>query len=252
MTMRELEEARDKVMMGVERRSMVMPDEEKRLTAYHEAGHAVVGLHCEASDPIHKATIMPRGRALGLVMRLPETDQLSITIEKLEADLAVAMGGRVAEELVFGPSKVTSGASSDISQATRIAESMVMRWGMSPKLGPINYANDSEEHYMKDKVSAETKAVIDSEIRRIVGDGYNMARKILTDYRNELETVAQALLEYETLSGDEIKELLEGKKLAKPTVKEYASVEGAPTRKSGLPESGVRKEVRIKDDRPNT
>ena len=157
VTMRELEEARDKVMMGVERRSMIMPDEEKKLTAYHEAGHAIVGIHCPASDPIHKATIMPRGRALGMVMRLPEDDKLSITVEKLEADLAVSMGGRVAEELVFGPAKVTSGASSDISQATRIAESMVMRWGMSPLLGPINYASDDEEYYMKDKVSAETK-----------------------------------------------------------------------------------------------
>ena len=252
VTMRELEEARDKVMMGVERRSMIMPDEEKRLTAFHEAGHAVVGMHCEASDPIHKATIIPRGRALGLVMRLPETDKLSVTIEKLEADLAVAMGGRVAEEIVFGPSKVTSGASSDISQATHIAESMVMRWGMSPKLGPINYAADDEQYYMKDKVSPETKQIIDSEIKRIVHEGYEKARDILTRYRHELDTVALALLEYETLSGDEIKELLLGKKLAKPTVKEFASVEGAPTRESGLPKAGVRKEIKKKDDRPTT
>ena len=252
VTMRELEEARDKVMMGVERRSMIMPDEEKRLTAYHEAGHAVVGIHLPASDPIHKATIMPRGRALGMVMRLPETDKLSVTIEKLEADLAVSMGGRVAEELIFGPQKVTSGASSDISQATHIAESMVMRWGMSPILGPINYASDDEEYYMKDKVSPETKKIIDAEVKRIVTDGHERAKSILTEFRHELETVAQALLEYETLSGDEIKELLEGKKLAKPTIKEFASVEGAPTRKSGLPEAGVKKEIKPKEDRPTT
>lgn len=253
ITMRELEEAKDKVMMGVERRSMVMPEEEKRLTAYHEAGHAVVSLHCPASDPIHKATIIPRGRALGMVMRLPENDKLSVTIEKLEADLAVSMGGRVAEELIFGAEKVTSGASSDISMATRMAESMVMRWGMSPKLGPINYASDEEEYYMKDKVSPETKKIIDSEVKRIVTEGHDRARDILTRNRADLETVAKALLEYETLSGDEIKDLLAGKKLAKLTVKEFSTENGAPVKKSALPEAGIRKEIKPKDeDRPNT
>ena len=252
ITMRELEEARDKVMMGFERRSMIMPEEEKRLTAYHEAGHAIVALHCPASDPIHKATIMPRGRALGLVMRLPESDKLSVTIEKLEADLAVSMGGRAAEEMIFGPAKVTSGASSDISAATKMAESMVMRWGMSPKLGPINYANDEEEYYMKDKVSAETKKIIDAEVKRIVTEAHDRARDILAKNRQELEIVAKALLEYETLSGDEIKDLIAGKKLSKPTIKEFTSVETMPAKKSALPEAGIKKEIKPKtESRPD-
>ena len=243
ITMRELEEAKDKVMMGVERRSMVMTDNEKKLTAYHEAGHAVVTLHCPASDPIHKATIIPRGRALGLVMRLPENDRLSITVEKLQADLAVAMGGRVAEELIFGAEKVTSGASSDISMATSIADSMVTRWGMSDKLGPINYSNDDEQYYAKDKVSPETKRVIDAEIKRIVSEGYEEAKRILTEYKHELEVVAQGLLEFETLSGDEIKDLLLGKKPNKMSL-----ATGEASKKSGLPTGGIYKEIKPKDD----
>ncbi|MGB4057744.1 MAG: ATP-dependent zinc metalloprotease FtsH [Alphaproteobacteria bacterium] len=214
--MEELEDAKDKVMMGAERKSMVMSEDEKKLTAYHEAGHAVLALHEPASDPIHKATIVPRGRALGLVMRLPERDRLSIAKEKLHADLAVAMGGRVAEEIIFGPEKVTTGASSDISMATNMARRMVTEWGMSDKLGPLRYVSDQEEVFLGHSVSQtknmsdDTAAIVDSEVRRIVEEAYTRARFVLKENIEELHKVAKALLEYEMLSGDEIKALLRG------------------------------------------
>ncbi|MGB0719925.1 MAG: ATP-dependent metallopeptidase FtsH/Yme1/Tma family protein, partial [Bdellovibrionales bacterium] len=214
--MDEFEDAKDKVLMGSERKSMVMSEDEKKLTAYHEAGHALVGLHEPASDPIHKATIVPRGRALGVVMRLPENDRLSMSREKLHADLSVAMGGRVAEEIIFGDDKVTTGASSDIQQATNIARKMVMEWGLSDKLGTIRYAQDQEEVFLGHSVaqsknmSEDTANLVDSEIRRIVDDAYNRAKQILTDHMDDLHKLAKALLEYELLSGDEIKALLRG------------------------------------------
>ena len=216
VTMAEFEDAKDKVMMGAERRSMVMTEEEKKLTAYHEGGHALVALHMPASDPIHKATIIPRGRALGMVMRLPERDQISVTRGKLQADLAVAMGGRLAEEIIFGHDKVTSGASSDIAMATKMAKAMVTRWGMSDKLGPLAYGENEEEVFLghsvarQQNMSEETQRVIDAEVRRIVDEGYETAKKILTDHIDELHTIAKGLLEYETLSGDEIQNLLKG------------------------------------------
>lgn len=219
--MQELEDAKDKVMMGAERRSMAMTESEKKLTAYHEAGHAIVALHEPASDPIHKATIIPRGRALGMVMRLPETDRISMSKEKLHADLAVAMGGRIAEELIFGAEKVTTGASSDIKMATDMARRMVTEWGMSESLGPINYGSDREEVFLgysmgnQKAISTETATKIDGEVKRIVEGAYTRAKKTLTDYRGELETLAQALLEYETLSGDEIPLILKGEKLSR-------------------------------------
>jgi cell division protease FtsH len=218
VSMAELEEAKDKVMMGSERRSMVMTDEEKRLTAYHESGHAVVAFHSPASDPIHKATIIPRGRALGMVMRLPEGDRVSMSRERLYADLAVAMGGRIAEEMIFGPDKVTTGASSDISMATQMARRMVTEWGMSDKLGPITYGENSQEVFLghsvaqHKNVSEATAQVIDSEIKCIVEDAYKRAQKILTKYKADLELLAHSLLEYETLSGDEIHVLLKNRK----------------------------------------
>ena len=214
--MQEFEDAKDKVMMGAERRSMVMSDQEKRLTAYHEAGHAVVALHCAASDPVHKATIIPRGRALGMVMRLPESDRISMSREKLEADLAVAMGGRIAEEIIFGYDKVTTGASSDIQMATAIARRMVTEWGMSDKLGPLKYAEDSEEVFLGYSVSRQktmsdaTSELVDAEIRRIVDAAHEKARSLLTEYNQQLHDVANALLEYETLSGDDINQLIAG------------------------------------------
>ncbi len=219
--MDEFENAKDKVMMGAERKSMVMSEEERRLTAYHEAGHAIVALHEPASDPIHKATIVPRGRALGVVMRLPERDRLSVAKEKLHADLAVAMGGRVAEEIIFGAEKVTTGASSDISMATSMARRMVTEWGMSDKLGPLRYASDQEEVFLGHSVtqtknmSDETAGIVDSEIRRIVEQGYKRATEILTRQIEDLHTLAKALLEYEILSGDEIKAVLRGEKVVR-------------------------------------
>lgn len=212
----EFEEAKDKVLMGTERKSMVMTEDEKRMTAYHEAGHAVVALHEAASDPIHKATIIPRGRALGMVMRLPERDNYSYHRDKMYANLAVSMGGRVAEELIFGYDKVSSGASSDISYATNLARDMVTRWGMSDALGPLQYAEADEEVFLgysvnrQKNMSNETAQAIDKEIRRIVEQGYDRAKHLLEVHREQLETLAKALLEYETLSGDEIKTLMAG------------------------------------------
>ncbi len=214
VTMSDLEEAKDKVMMGAERRSMVMNEEEKTLTAYHEGGHAVIALYEPTSDPIHKATIIPRGRALGMVMRLPERDQLSITREKLFGNISVAMGGRIAEEMIFGYDNVTSGASSDIEMVTKMAKNMVTRYGMSDQLGPIAYQENEEEVFLgrsvsrTQNVSEETAKKIDAEVKKIVESGYARAKKILSEKIDELHKVAKALLTYETLSGEEIKKIV--------------------------------------------
>jgi cell division protease FtsH len=216
VTMSELEDAKDKVLMGAERRSMVMSEEEKKLTAYHEGGHALVALNVEGSDPIHKATIIPRGRALGMVMRLPERDQLSITREKLLADISVAFGGRLAEELIFGHDKVTTGAISDIEMATRMARAMVTRFGMSEELGLLAYAENQDEVFLghaiarQQNVSEATAQKIDQEIRRIIDTCYQRAQHILQTRMDDLHTLAKGLLEYETLTGDEIVALLKG------------------------------------------
>ncbi|MGF1447160.1 MAG: ATP-dependent zinc metalloprotease FtsH [Pikeienuella sp.] len=220
VTMEDFEHAKDKVMMGPERRSMVMTEEEKRLTAYHEAGHAVVGLNVPAHDPIHKATIIPRGRALGLVLSLPERDQLSQTKQQLTSKIAMAMGGRVAEELVFGEDKVTNGAASDIQQVTRIARAMVTQFGMSDKLGAIDYANETESYLGimpgQTRNSGETQKTIDQEVKALVDEGYQTAKQVLTAKRDDLERLAQGLLEYETLTGDEITKVLKGEPLNRP------------------------------------
>ena len=222
VAMTELEAAKDKVMMGAERRSMVMTDEEKRLTAYHEGGHALVALMTPASDPVHKATIIPRGRALGMVMRLPERDQYSMSRDQLEAHLTVAMAGRIAEELIFGDEKVTTGAAGDIRMATDMARRMVTEWGMSSKLGPLRYSENEEEIFLghsvtqRKNVSESTAQVIDEEIRRIVEEAEAKARRILTDQLEQLHKVAKALLEYETLTGEEIKALLRGEQIYRP------------------------------------
>ena len=221
VTMSDIEEAKDKVMMGAERRSMVMSEDEKKLTAYHEGGHAIVALNEQASDPIHKATIIPRGRALGMVMRLPERDQLSISREKMHADIAVAMGGRIAEELIFGHDKVTSGASSDIDMVTKMAKNMVTKYGMSTELGTIAYGENEEEVFLgrsvtkQQNMSEETAKKIDAEVKKIVDKGYERARKILNQKIDDLHKIAKALLIYETLSGDEIRDLI--LKNVKPT-----------------------------------
>ncbi len=216
VTMSDLEFAKDKVMMGSERKSMVMSEQEKKLTAYHESGHALVAIHSPASDPIHKATIIPRGRALGLVMRLPESDRFSETREQLETNIVVAMGGRVAEELIFGHDKVTSGASSDIKQATRIARAMVSEWGMSDVVGPLFHGGSSGDPYaakQNQNNSDETNHIIDQESKKLVEKSYEKAKKILTDNIKELHLLATALLEYETLSGEEIQKILKGEKI---------------------------------------
>lgn len=228
VSMQEFEDAKDKVMMGAERKSMVMTDMEKKLTAYHEAGHAVVAIHEVESDPIHKATIIPRGRALGMVMRLPEGDRISVSKAKLKADLAVAMGGRIAEELIFGPEKVTTGASSDIRMATEISRRMVTEWGMSDKLGPILYSANQEEVFLGHSVaqsknlSDETASIIDSEIKGIVQAAYARATDVLTQHIDQLHAVAKALLEYEMLTGDEIKGLLRGEPILRDPIDDVA------------------------------
>ena len=215
VTMRNLEDAKDKIMMGTERRSMIMQKSEKELTAYHESGHAITALNCPNSDPIHKATIIPRGRALGLVMRLPENDRFSVSRAKLLDDLVVAMGGRAAEELIFGYDKVTTGASSDITQATNMARSMVTRWGLSDKVGTIDYSDeDGGKFYAAQRTySEETGKIIDDEVKRIVEEALSRAKQILSEKKEDLEKLARSLLEHETLTGDEIKDLLAGKEI---------------------------------------
>jgi cell division protease FtsH len=212
VTSQEFEDARDKILMGAEHRTLLMTDAEKKMTAYHEGGHALVSLKMPGSVPIHKATIIPRGRALGMVQSLPERDQISQSYEEMIAQLAMAMGGRVAEELVFGEKNITSGASGDIQQATRLARAMVTQLGFSPILGRMAYGEPNADVFSAPKIAEETQKVVDAEIKRLVEDGYHTARKILTEYRKELDTLAHGLLEYETLSGTEIKDLLEGKR----------------------------------------
>lgn len=239
VTNSEFEDAKDKVMMGAERRTLVMSDDEKRLTAYHEAGHAICALNVKATDPVHKATIIPRGRALGMVMQLPERDKLSMSLEQMTSRLAIMMGGRVAEEQIFGKEKVTSGAASDIEQATRLARMMVTKWGFSPELGTVSYGENQDEVFLgmsvarTQNVSEATAQKIDSEIRRLVEAGYKEAQRILTDKSGDLEKLAQGLLEYETLSGDEIVDLINGK----PPVRDTG--DSGPTKPtSAVPSAG--------------
>ena len=243
VTMHEFEDAKDKVMMGAERRTLVMTEDEKRLTAYHEGGHAIVALHVPSTDPVHKATIIPRGRALGMVMQLPERDQLSMSLEQMTSRLAILMGGRVAEEQVFGGKKVTSGAASDIEQATKLARAMVTRWGFSDAVGRVALGENQEEVFLghsvarQQNISEETARKIDHEVRRLVDEGYDEANRILTEQRNELEMLAQGLLEFETLSGDEIKNLLNGKR---PVREDPSDETQHPPRGSAVPATGAK------------
>lgn len=206
-------------MMGAERRSMVMTDKERELTAYHEAGHALVGLNMPQSDPLHKVTIIPRGRALGVTMNLPERDKYSQTKIELESRIAMMFGGRMAEELTFGKDNVTTGASSDIAQATNLARRMVSEFGMSDKLGRVRYHANEQEVFLGHSVaqtqnmSDVTAQLIDDEVRRLVEEGEAKAREVLTAHKDELKRIAEALLEYETLSGDEVAALLRGEAL---------------------------------------
>ncbi|EAR52332.1 ATP-dependent metalloprotease FtsH [Oceanicola granulosus HTCC2516] len=217
VTMLDFENAKDKVMMGSERRSMVMTEEEKKLTAYHEAGHAIVGLNVPQHDPIHKATIIPRGRALGLVLSLPERDQLSVTLTKYKSKIAMAMGGRVAEELIFGRENATSGAASDIQQVSKIARAMVTQFGFAEELGYVDYANEQQSYLGSygggASHSADTQKLIDDKVKEIIDEGYETAKRILTEKRDDLERLAQGLLEYETLTGNEITKVIAGEAL---------------------------------------
>jgi cell division protease FtsH len=245
--MAEFENAKDKVMMGAERRSMVMTEDEKKLTAYHEGGHAIVAIHMKDSDPVHKATIIPRGRALGMVMRLPEGDRISLSKAKLVADLAVAMGGRVAEEIIFGAERVTTGASSDIKMATDISRRMVTEWGMSEKLGPLMYGEPSQEVFLGHSVtqhknmSDHTAQQVDEEVRRIVDEAYLTARRILTENLDQLHALAKGLLEYETLSGEEINALLRGDPIIRTDRQDTPPPPKQPTgRRASVPNSGTK------------
>ena len=243
VTMQEFEDAKDKVMMGAERRSMVMTEDEKKLTAYHEAGHALVGLKVPKYDPLHKVTIIPRGRALGVTMSLPERDRLSYSKLELESKLAVMYGGRVAEELVFGKENVTTGAGNDIQQATSWARRMITEFGFSDKLGRLRYSDNEEEIFLghsvtrQKNVSDKTAALIDEEVRRLIDEAEKTARVILTKDRKELEIIAKALLEYETLTGDEVNALLRGESIIRPE----DEPPGESGHKSSVPSAGKSK-----------
>jgi len=241
VTQQEFEDAKDKVMMGPERRSMVMTEEEKTLTAYHEAGHAIVGLNVPSHDPLHKVTIIPRGRALGLTMSLPERDRLSHSREWCISRLASWFGGREAEILKFGPDKVTTGATGDIQGATQFARAMVMQWGMSDKLGRVRYQGNEQEVFLGHSVtqtvnlSEETAQLIDSEIRSLIDDAESTARRILREKNEDFETLAQALLEFETLTGEEVKDLLAGRRPRRETIIEPAAPRGSAVPPAGKP-----------------
>ena len=222
VAMAEFETAKDRIIMGTEWKSLVMTPEEKKMTAYHEAGHALVRMKEPASDPIHKATIIPRGGALGMVVSMPERDNYSYHRDKMFADLASGMGGRVAEEVVFGYDKVSSGASGDIKQVTKLARSMVLRWGMSDDIGPLEYEQEQGGGYLgggqgvRNQMSNETALLIDAEIKRLVEGGLNRAREVINGNREQLTLIAEALLEYETLTGEEIKQLIDTGKIDRP------------------------------------
>ncbi|MCA0201781.1 MAG: ATP-dependent zinc metalloprotease FtsH [Proteobacteria bacterium] len=239
--MQEFEEAKDKVLMGAERRSMVMTEDEKKLTAYHEGGHALVMLHVPSHEPLHKVTIIPRGRALGVTMFLPERDKYSMSRVELEAQLASLFGGRVAEEITFGLERVTTGASDDIRRATDIARRMVTEFGFSDKLGPLRYTDNQGEVFLghsvtqQKNVSDATARLIDEEVRSFVEAGEATARKIIEDHREQLEIIAQGLLEHETLSRDEIEALLRGEKINKSERQPPRKDNG---RRSSVPSSG--------------
>ncbi len=240
VAMAEFEAAKDKVMMGTERRSLVMSEAEKRMTAYHEAGHALCALHEPECDPVHKATIIPRGRALGLVMSLPEGDRYSKSKSKLLSELTMAMGGRAAEEIIFGPDKVSTGAGGDIKMATDQARRMITEWGMSEKLGMISYGDNSQEVFLghsvtqTKNVSEETAREIDREIKEIIDRSYGKARRLLTENIEELHRLARGLLEHETLSGDEIRTVLRGE----PVIRKVVDEPAPENRRASVPVTG--------------
>ena len=251
VTMEDFESAKDKVMMGAERRSMVMTEDEKKLTAYHEAGHAIVGLNVPQHDPIHKATIIPRGRALGLVMSLPERDQLSVSKTKYTSKIAMAMGGKVAEELKFGPENVTSGATSDIQQVSKIARAMVTQFGFADELGHVDYANEQQSYLGSygggTSHSQETQKMIDQKVREFIDDGYETAKRILTEKNEEWERLAQGLLEYETLTGNEIARVISGQPLKRGDDEEDDTPSSGTTSVASIPKTKKPKTPKAED-----
>ncbi|WP_437380015.1 ATP-dependent zinc metalloprotease FtsH [Inquilinus limosus] len=244
----EFEEAKDKVMMGAERRSMVMTEKDKKLTAFHEAGHALVGLYVPEHDPLHKVTIIPRGRALGVTMSLPERDRTNWSKVEMESRLAMMFGGRIAEELIFGPEHVTTGASNDIQQATRMARAMVTEFGMSQKLGRLRYSANEQEIFLghsvaqQQNVSEETARLIDEEMRRMIDEAENKARTILTEHLDQLHLIANALLEYETLTGEEVQGLLRGEPIVRPEPNDEPPPPKRPTsgKRTSVPSGGAK------------
>ncbi len=253
VTMAEFEDAKDKVMMGAERRSTAMTQEEKELTAYHEAGHAIVALNVPKADPVHKATIIPRGRALGMVMQLPEGDRYSLSYKWMVSRLGIMMGGRVAEEIKFGKDNITSGAASDIEQATKLARAMVTQWGFSDELGQVSYGENQQEVFLghsvtqQKNVSESTAQKIDLEVRRLIDEAYDVATKILTKKKKDWEALAQGLLEYETLSGSEIADIIAGRKPARDL-----GDDTPPSRGSAVPAAGAAKKKRGGEPGPGT
>jgi len=251
VTMQEFEDAKDKVLMGAERRSSAMTQAEKELTAYHEAGHAIVALNVPSADPVHKATIVPRGRALGMVMQLPEGDRYSMSYRWMISRLAIMMGGRVAEEIKFGKENITSGASSDIEQATKLARAMVTRWGFSDKLGNVAYGDNQDEVFLghsvarQQNVSEETARLIDSEVRQLIDAAYQDAQRILSSKKKDWSALAEALLEYETLTGEEIRDVIEGR----PPVRD--NDDDTPSRSSGVPKAGRATKLRSRLKKPD-
>ena len=233
--MEEMERAKDKIMMGVERKSMVMSEEEKRLTAYHEAGHAVIGLSVPSHDPVYKVSIIPRGRALGVTMFLPEADRYSYSKERLESQISSLFGGRIAEEVVFGPERVTTGASNDIQRATELARNMVTKWGLSDRLGPLSYGEEQAEVFLGHSVtqhktvSDETAHIIDEEIRSIIDRNYQRSKRILTEHRAKLDAMAEALMHYETIDSEQIQDIMAGREPRPPA--EWS--DSGPTRGAG-------------------
>jgi cell division protease FtsH len=246
VTMIDFESAKDKVLMGAERRSMVMTEEEKQLTAYHEAGHALVGLCVEGNDPLHKVTIIPRGRALGVTMNLPERDRYGFKKREIQARLAMMFGGRVAEELIYGPENVTTGAGNDIQQATNLARAMITEYGMSEKLGPLRYNQNQEEIFLghsvarSHNISEATAQLIDEEIRRLIDEAETTARKVLNERMEDLHKIAKGLLEYETLTADEVRALINDQPIERPDTTGGPS--GESGRRSSVPSSGKPKD----------
>jgi cell division protease FtsH len=250
VTMDEFERAKDKIMMGAERRSMVMDEQEKRLTAYHEAGHAIIGLSVPEHDPVYKVTIIPRGRALGVTMFLPETDRYSTSKRRLESRIATLFGGRLAEEMIFGPESVTTGASNDIERATEIARNMVTKWGLSDRLGPLTYSEESGEVFLgrsvtqHKQVSDVTAHAIDQEVRGLIDSNYQRAKSILETHLDKLHKMAEALIKYETIDDGQIKDIMDGREPKPPAGWDDTAAPpmgGSKSRERETPETAIGK-----------